>query len=263
MKTPITYYGGKQKLATTILKLLPTHSLYAEPFIGGAAIFFAKEPSKVEVINDVNSELVNFYRVVQNDFVSLEKHIRITLHSRDLFRKASVIYNNPDMFDEIKRAWAVWCLASQGFAGMLDGSWGYDVSKNTTSKKITNKREGFTEDFAIRLQNVQIECTDAIRIINSRDTPTSFFYCDPPYFNSDCGHYDGYTIDDFERLLKTLTKIKGKFLLSSYPSPILAKYKKAHGWHQLEIKQTVSVANNSGKPQKFKTEVLTANYPLK
>lgn len=262
MKTPITYYGGKQKLASTILKLLPEHSLYCEPFIGGAAIFFAKTPSKVEVINDVNSELINFYRVVQNDFVGLEKEVRITLHSRDLFRKASVIYNNPDMFTEIKRAWAVWCLAAQGFAGMLDGSWGYDITKNTTSKKITNKRESFTEDYAIRLQNVQIECTDAIRIIRSRDTKEAFFYCDPPYFNSDCGHYDGYSIDDFELLLKTLSKIEGKFLLSSYPSPILKQYTKRFGWHTIEIKQAVTVANNSKKPLKQKTEVLTYNYIL-
>ncbi|MBL7902960.1 MAG: DNA adenine methylase [Bacteroidia bacterium] len=263
MKTPITYYGGKQKLATTILKLIPSHKLYCEPFIGGAAVFFAKDPSSVEVINDVNSELINFYKVVQNDFVSLEKHIRITLHSRDLFRKASVIYNNPDLFSEIERAWAVWCLAAQGFSGILDGSWGYDIAKNTTSLKITNKRSSFTEDYAIRLQNVQIECTDALRIIKSRDNKGAFFYCDPPYYNSDCAHYDGYTIDDFEALLKTLAKIQGKFLLSSYPSPLLKQYTKAKGWHTLEMKFGVSVANtNSTKGQKVKTEVLTANYPL-
>lgn len=263
MKTPITYYGGKQKLAATILKLIPPHKLYCEPFVGGAAIFFAKEPSEIEVINDVNSEMINFYRVVQNDFVSLEKHIRITLHSRMSFRHASVIYNTPDLFSEVQRAWAVWCLASQGFAGMIDGSWGYDVSKNTTTKKISNKRSSFTEDYAIRLQNVQIECADALRIIRSRDNKAAFFYLDPPYYNSDCAHYDGYSLEDFEALLKTLTKVKGKFLLSSYPSPILKQYTKDMGWHHIEIKQTVSVANNTGKTGKAKTEVLTANYPLK
>jgi DNA adenine methylase len=263
MKTPITYYGGKQKLATTIIKLIPVHKLYCEPFIGGAAIFFAKEPSSVEVINDVNSEMINFYKTVQNDFTSLEKHIRITLHSRKSFREASVIYNNPDMFTEIQRAWAVWCLASQGFAGMLDGSWGYDVTKNTTTKKITNKRASFTEDYAIRLQNVQIECTDALRIIRPRDNKDAFFYCDPPYYNSDCAHYDGYTLEDFEGLLKLLSKLKGKFLLSSYPSQILKQFTKAMDWHTIEMKQTVSVANNNGKTGKQKTEVLTANYPIK
>lgn len=262
MKTPISYYGGKQKLATTILQLIPKHTLYCEPFIGGAAIFFAKHPSPVEVINDVNKEMINFYRTVQNDFVSLEKEIRITLHSRDLHRKANVIYQNPDMFSEIKRAWAVWVLSTQSFASMLDGSWGYDVSSNTTTKKISNKRDSFTEDYAIRLQNVQIECTDALRIIKARDTKESFFYCDPPYYNSDCGHYDGYSIEDYEALLKCLSGIQGKFLLSSYPSPILDQYVKQSGWHQREIEQCVSVANNNDKPLKKKTEVLTANYQI-
>jgi DNA adenine methylase len=263
MKTPITYYGGKQKLASTILKLIPEHKLYCEPFIGGAAIFFAKEPSGVEVINDVNSELINFYEVVKNDFASLEQKVRITLHSRTAFGDASYIYNRPHMFDRVQRAWAIWCLAAQGFAGILDGTWGYDVAKNTTSKKISNKREAFTEDYAIRLQNVQIECTDALRIIRSRDNDNAFFYCDPPYFNSDCAHYDGYSVEDFENLLKTLAQLQGKFLLSSYPSPVLKSYTKAQKWHTIEIKSGVSVANNnSSKGQKQKTEVLTANYPI-
>lgn len=264
LKTPVSYYGGKQKLATTILKLIPKHTLYCEPFVGGAAIFFAKEASAVEIINDTNKELINFYRTVQNDFVSLEKEIRITLHSRDLHRKAHVINGNPDMFSEIKRAWAVWVLSTQSFASKLDGNWGYDIAKNTTTKKITNKRDSFTEVFAMRLQNVQIECTDALRIIESRDTPEAFFYCDPPYYNSDCAHYDGYTLEDFERLLKVLSGIKGKFMLSSYPSPILKQYTKEQGWSQIEIEQSVSVANNNSKKgRKAKTEVITANYPLK
>ena len=260
MKTPVTYYGGKQKMVEHILPLIPQHDLYAEPFFGGGAIFFQKPPSKVEVVNDTNKELINFYRVVQNDFVSLEKYIRITLHSRDLHRKAKVVYENPDMFDEIKRAWAVWTLAAQSFSSSLDGTWGYDIAKNTTSKKIANKRESFTEEYAIRLQNVQIECTDAIKIIRSRDTKNSFFYCDPPYYNSDCGHYDGYSIDDFENLLKVLSKIEGKFLLSSYHSPILDQYKRDNYWEQKAFKSQISV--NKGGNGKEKTEVLTANYPI-
>lgn len=262
MKTPVSYYGGKQKLASTILKLIPKHQLYCEPFIGGAAIFFAKEPSGVEVINDTNKEMINFYRQVQLDFVSLEKEIKICLHSRALHKDAQVINGNPHLFNETKRAAAIWVLANQSFSSMLDGSWGYDKKKNTTSKKIHNKRESFTEELAIRLQNVQIECTDALRIITSRDEPDSFFYCDPPYYNSDCGHYDGYSIEDFENLLKKLSKIKGKFLLSSYPSPILKQYTNEFGWNTKTIEMEVTVANNGDKPRKSKTEVLTANYPI-
>jgi len=184
LKTPITYYGGKQMMARHILPMIPEHNLYCEPFAGGAAIFFAKPRSEIEVLNDTNRELINFYRVLQNDFTSLEKEINITLHSRDLHRKASVIYNNPDMFSELKRAWALWVLASQGFAGQLDSSWGYDLTKNSTPRRLNNKKEAFTIDFAIRMQEVHLECADALYIIRSRDIADAFFYVDPPYFNA-------------------------------------------------------------------------------
>ena len=261
LRTPLSYYGGKQKLCPKILELIPEHVLYGEPFIGGGAVFFGKPPSKVEVLNDTNKQLMNFYQVLKDDFVSLEKEIRITLHSRDLHRKASVIYNFPDMFNPVKRAWAVWVLSSQSFCAMLDASWGFDKIKASTSIKIQNKKDGFTEEYAIRLQNAQIECTDALYIIGSRDTENSFFYCDPPYFNSDCGHYDGYTEQDFENLLIHLSLIKGKFLLSSYPSKILDKYAREHKWHTWSIEQSVSINSKSGY-RKAKVEVLTANYPI-
>ena len=98
-----------------------------------------------------------------------------------------------------------------------------------------------------------------MRIIDSRDTEGSFFYLDPPYFNSDCGHYDGYSKDDFENLLKALSKVRGKFLLSSYPSDILAEFTARHGWQQKSIEQHVSI-NRGGANGKRKTEVLTWNY---
>lgn len=261
LKTPISYYGGKQKLATKIISIIPEHTLYCEPFLGGAAVFFAKQKSEIEVLNDTNRELINFYRVVKDDFISLEKEIRISVHSRDLHRKASVIYNHPDMFNEIKRAWAVWVLSTQSFSSQLDSSFGFDLSKNTTTKKIINNRDRFTEEMAIRLQNCQFESADALYVVKSRDTEESFFYLDPPYFNSDCGHYDGYSEDDFENLLKVLSSIKGKFLLSSYPSTLLKKYAAEHKWHIWSLETGVTI-NNKGGYQKRKIEVLTANYPI-
>lgn len=264
MKPPISYYGGKQKLATRIAAMMPEHNTYTEPFFGGGAVFFTKTKSEVEVINDTNRKLITFYRVVQNDFTSLEKEIRITLHSRDLHRKAKVVYDNPDMFSEVKLAWAVWTLATQSFSSQLGASFGYDIKRGSTSRKIKNKRESFTEDYAIRLQDVQIECTDALRIIESRDTTSTLHYCDPPYYNSDCGHYDGYSLTDFEALLKTLSKAKGNFILSSYPSEVLSDYTAKYKWHTQTVTQQVTVANpnKSNKPRKEKTEVITFNYEL-
>ncbi len=261
LRTPISYYGGKQKLATKIVSLIPEHTLYCEPFIGGAAVYFAKPQSKVEVINDTNSELINFYRVCKNKFHLLKAKVDVTLHSREQHDDAHVIYNKPHLFDEIERAWAIWVLACQSFCSQLDSNWGYDIKKHATSLKIHNRRDQFAGDLALRLQLTQIECADALYIIKSRDSEESFYYCDPPYFNSDCGHYDGYSEQDFENLLKLLASIKGKFLLSSYPSPLLKRYVKEHGWHMWSKESGVTVNNKSGY-QKRKVEVLTANYPI-
>lgn len=261
LKTPITYYGGKQRLVSTILPLVPEHTTYVEPFVGGGAVFWAKPPSHVEIINDYNRELINFYEVCKNEFIELEKMIRISLHSRSLHTDAAVMYDNPHLFTRIQRAWAVWILSSQGFASMLDGPWGYDIKSNTMGKKLKNKRDSFTEQFAIRLQNVQIENTDALRIIRSRDYNEAFHYCDPPYYNSDCGHYDGYSKDDFEMLLKTLANCEGQFLLSSYPSDVLKDYTKQNNWTTHRLEQSVSVTKTT-RGQKKKIEVLTANYDL-
>lgn len=261
MKTPITYYGGKQKLAPIIIKLIPSHILYAEPFSGGAAVFFVKKPSEVEVLNDLNGELINFYRVIKNQFDELLAEINNTLHSRKLHKHAYVIYSNPELFDPVKRAWAVWVLSSQGFSGKLDSVWGYDIEADSTSRKIYFNKIEFTEMYSRRLEKVQLENADALYIIRSRDSEESFFYCDPPYFNSNMGHYKGYTKKDFEELLQLLSTIKGKFLLSSYPSKLLQQYRSQHNWSTLTFEQLVTV-NVKTRSNKKKIEVLTANYPL-
>lgn len=261
LRPPLTYYGGKQTLAPLIISLLPEHTLYAEPFTGGGAVFFMKPRSTVEVLNDTNGELMNFYTVMRDQFRKLQMEIRKTLHSRDAHRQATVIYGNPDLFDKVKRAWAVWVLCAQSFASKMNGPWGYDKTNNTTSKRIANKRDNFRSHYLNRLRLVQLEHADARYIIQSRDTKDAFFYCDPPYFNSNMGHYKGYTEADFEALLCLLSGIKGRFLLSSYPSDILDKYAKKYGWQSKQIEKFVTV-NAKGGNQKKKTEVLTANYSI-
>ena len=262
MRTPLSYYGGKQQLAKLILGMIPEHRMYCEPFCGGAAVFFAKEPSKAEVINDANGEIVNFYEVLKRDFSALEREIEISLHSRKQHRQARVIYENPDMFDRIKRAWAVWMLANGSYGCAMDGGFGYDRTGNT-SKKLGNKRAAFTADYAGRLQRVQIECCDALRIVGSRDAPETFFYLEPPYVGSDMGHYDGYTQMDFDALLERLEAVQGKFLLSSFRNATLAKFTKRNGWHTVEVRMASPMTQGRNRSPKAKVEVLTANYPIR
>lgn len=259
IKPPLTYYGGKQKLSAIIVEKIPPHNLYCEPFAGGAAVFFAKPPSHVEVINDTNSELINFYKVCKSQFAELQKAINETLHSREAHRWAKTVNDNPGHFDTVKRAWAIWVLAEQSYCSKLNGTFGYSLTKPNISRKLANKCKAFTNILTARLRTTQIECADALYVIKSRDTPESFFYCDPPYFNSDCGHYKGYKESDFKELLLTLSKIKGKFLLSSYPSPLLQSFSKKQGWHVWTKESGTSVNAKSGY-LKRKVEVLTGNY---
>jgi DNA adenine methylase len=135
-----------------------------------------------------------------------------------------------------------------------------DITGGTT-KKLSNKRAGFSVDYAIRLQNAQIECCDALKVIRSRDSEKAFFYCDPPYVGSDQGHYDGYTQEDFDGLLGLLETIKGKFLLSSFRNKSLADSIKRNGWHSFELKMACSMTNRY-ESKRGKVEVLTANYPI-
>jgi DNA adenine methylase len=255
MKTPITYYGGKQQLVKELLPLIPKHRLYVEAFAGGGALFFAKPPSPSEILNDTNGEIENFYRTTKEQFEQLKNKIDGTLHSRNTHTQALYIYRHPLAFDNVTRAWAFWVVTNQGFSGKI-GSWAI-AKDNKTATTLFNKKEQFTTALAERLNYVQLESNDALKIIHRCDTPDTFFYLDPPYFNSDCGHYKGYTKEDYIRLLEQLSKLKGKFLLSSYPSELLTTYIKKYGWHYKEKTKKINVNHKS---EKQKTEVMVYNY---
>lgn len=257
LKTPITYYGGKQKMAAKILSLIPPHVTYCEPFFGGGAVFFQKEKSQVEIINDINRFVVNFYRQAKRNFRALHAKISETLHSRSLYSDARVMYEHPHLFTDLERAWAFWVLCNQGYLGKM-GSWGFSTGAQGTERQNKSKRADFTKEISDRLDLVQIECNDALYLIELRDRPETFFYLDPPYFNSNCGHYGGYTQADFERLLQLCASMQGKFLLSSYPSEILSRYTSEHGWHQVEMGMYCSASSK----RKAKIEVLTSNFAI-
>ena len=259
MKTPITYYGGKQSLLPVILPLFPPHEIYTETFGGGLAAFFAKRPVRSEVVNDTNGELINFYMILKTKFHELSLYIDTTLHSRSLHHDAWIIYTNPHLFSDVQRAWAVWVLSKQGFSGQLSSSFGYDVQGHSAATKIQNAKEALTIEYQKRLENVTIECRDGLEIIRAWDRENTFHYVDTPYFNSNCGHYDGYSQRDFENCLDVLEKVRGKFLLSNYPSHILKDRVEKNGWFYLEKEMNVSV---SGKFSKTKVERLAANYDI-
>lgn len=260
MKTPISYYGGKQNLVKEILPLIPEHRIYIEPFFGGGAVFFAKKPSEIEVINDVNHHVINFYKVLQQNFDELKKEIDLTLHSRALYAKASEIYKNPEIYKDVPRAWAFWVQTNMSFGRKIMAGWAFGRNNGGGSPScLMNKKESLQKDFSERLRNTFIECNDALNTIKNFDDKDAFIYVDPPYVSSEQGHYAGYTADDFETLLNALANIKGKFLLSSYPEDVLMDYRQKFGWNSNDIQQTIAV-DGRRKDAKKKIECLTMNF---
>lgn len=260
IKTPITYYGGKQNLAKLIVSLIPEHTVYTEAFAGGAAVFFLKEKVQNEIINDTDNFVTVFYKVLHQDFEGLKSKISETAYSRVAYNVALNMYKHPVFFNDLQRAWAFFVLTNMGFSGRI-GSFGC-YTKGTKAMGWENKKELLTLALKDRLKGTQIECTDALKILTLRDSPETFHYIDPPYFNSNMGHYGNYSKDDFIELLKVLSKLKGKFILSSYPSDLLKLYTKKFGWHTKTFDQLVTANQTKSKTNKIKTEVLTANFPL-
>jgi len=259
IKTPITYYGGKQTMVNKILPLIPAHKLYVEPFLGGGAVFWAKPKSEMECINDLNGHVVTFYRVLKEDFALLRRLILSTPSSRRIHRETEYILKNSEYYSDIRVAWAFWAQTNMSFSSTIFGGYGYGKDIQAV-KKIDSKKRMFTQALKKRLDRVDIECNDALKVIQSRDRQDTFFYIDPPYYNAHMGHYDGYTEAEFKELLSTLSEVKGNFLLSSYQSEPLQEYTDKMGWHQLQFVKAIVACK--GDRSKTKVEVLTANYQL-
>jgi DNA adenine methylase len=262
-KTPITYFGGKLNMLQHILPNIPEHKIYTETFFGGGAVFFAKEKADSEIINDSNAMVINFYEVCKIDFENLKIKIEATIFSRATYSVAWSIYRMPHLFNKLQQAWAFYIATNMGF-GCRIGSWGFDKYSKRV-KAFQNKKMRFDEAICKRLSNAQIEHTNACKVLELYNTDDAFHYIDPPYINSNQGHYDGYIEEDFKRLLDILSKVKGKFLLSSYPSKLLETYIKKNSWHTKQFSKTLTIKKGvAGKSRDSrKIEVLTANYPLK
>lgn len=248
--------------------MMPAHKIYVEPFFGGGAVFFRKAKAGIEVINDHDNTLMNFYSCVQNRFDELQQLISQTLHSETMYYHAKDIWNNRVEASEIEKAWAVWIITNGSYTGSMHGGWKWcnGTSGGHTGTFIKNKRNDFQEQLHQRLDQVQISCRDAIRVISDRDTPDTFFYIDPPYPGSFQGHYKGYTMEDLEELLSVLISIKGRFVLSNYWSKLLKRTIKNNKWNYREIEVNLKIKNlGRGTRQKkteSRTEVLVYNYVI-
>jgi DNA adenine methylase len=217
MNSPITLIGGKSRLAKQIIKYFPDHSCYCEPFAGGAQVFFRKPPSKVEVLNDLDGEIVNLYRVCQSHPEELMRCLRYHLISRQWFEL--IKRADPSSLTDIQRASRFFYLQRAGFGGrMLNPNYGHVVHG---SQRLGPGRFPFLIEAAHRrLHNVQIECLPYEQILEKYDHTNTLFYLDPPYLNRRYYRHN-FAEKDFVTLASRLAKLRGTFVLSINDSPVL------------------------------------------
>lgn len=265
-RTPITYYGGKQFLVPKLLPLIPKHDHYIEPFCGGSALFFGKDEhiSTNETLNDTYSLVVSFYRQMQLNFDALLEEVESLPHSREIyhqyFRLFKGLKTNNFQATEFEKAVCFYVLSSQGFGSLVGKGWGMvKKDKKTSSIACANKIDTF-KVLKHRLSRCQIEKLDAIDCIKGYDWEKSFFYVDPPYINTDCGHYDKYKVEDYENLLTTLSSIKGKFMLSSFPNEYLDNAITTYGWNTTTFTMNRCMRKATG--YEAKKEQVVMNYTI-
>lgn len=232
-------------MAHNIIPHIPRHTVYVEPFVGGAAIFWMRRIPKInnsnnycEVLNDKDEEIVNFYRVLQNpkSFAEFQHRLDFTPYSRLEHKKAkSRTGATPE-----ERAWDFLVNVLMGFGGQLDNGYGYALKSRNLATYFARQKD--LRQYAQRLLSVNIECCDALEIIRRYDSPQTFFYCDPPYPGSVQGHYKGYSIEDYQNLIDTLKTIQGSFILSNYRQGI-----EPPEWESYDFKAQMSATNGKNR----------------
>lgn len=257
LKPLISYYGGKQRIASKIIKYIPKHTVYVEPFFGGGAVMFAKPYPKItngdhyrEIINDKDELLINLYRVCQDrtKFDELKYRLGYTPCAQSEHTRAKEILKNK-IGSDIDLAWAYFVSIFMSFSNTISGGFSYTTFGKDFAKVWQNKIQ--IEPFFDRLRHVTIFNEDAISVIKRVDSPHTFFYCDPPYPGANQGHYSGYTVEDFNSLCETLNSCKGSFIFSNYNQEM--KY----NWKRVEIEAVASSAKTARyATKKSRTEII-------
>lgn len=261
MRTPLTYYGGKQRLAAQIVALMPPHRSYLEPFAGGAAVLFHKPRAERETLNDLDGTIMRFWRVVRERPDELAAAIAATPYSRaewqtarepaddDLEAARRLLVEVDQSFSRSRESWSIPCIG-EGRGRWQPGSWA-----NLPPKILAA---------ATRLQNVALEQRDALELLPRWDRHDALIYADPPYAGprrTEPGK--GYRVeasDLWPRLVDALLELRhARVILSGYPCDEADRL----GWRSvpLRVKRTVQSRDGSSLPDAPEVVWLSPNVP--
>ncbi|NIH11265.1 MAG: DNA adenine methylase [Serratia symbiotica] len=246
----IPWVGGKRRLAKHLLPLFPQHKCYVEPFCGGAALFFRKKASKVEVINDINGELINLYRVVKNHLEEFVRQFKWALSSRQIFdwQKATPT----EVLTDIQRAARFYYLQNMAFGAKVEGQ---TFGTATTAPMGINllRLEETLSIAHLRLARTTIEHLSWVECIEKYDRPHTLFYLDPPYWGTQ-GYGVEFGLEQYEAIAHLARTIKGNMIISVNDIP---EMRQAFSDLQIEV---VSLKYSLGNSSLARRELIVRNF---
>lgn len=250
LNPPICRVGGKSKLRKTILGMIPKHTCYIELFFGAGWVYFGKETSKIEVVNDIDKELINLFRTIKYHAPEIDRLLEYEFSGRDIFEE----YKNCTLeyMTEIHRAIRFLYLITQSFGGK-GNNYGYGTTTRPGQQIFYNDMLLKLRD---RLKNTYVENLSFEKIIDKYDREHSFFFCDPPYIET-CDYGNKFKEEEHRELSDKLKNLKGKFLLTINDHPLSRELYKDFNIKEVQVNYSVSKeAKARGKYQ----ELIITNY---
>lgn len=231
----VPWLGGKRRLADRLIPLFPQHDCYVEAFCGGAALYFLRPmPAKTEVLNDINGELVNLYRVVQHHLEEFVRQFKWALSSREVFKWQQL--TRPETLTDIQRAARFYYLQHHAFGGRVAGQ---SFGTATTAPAINLCRiEEQLSAAHLRLAGTYIENLPWLDVMQRYDRAHTFIYADPPYWDTE-GYGTDWTFDNYERMADFMRRAKGKVMVSINDHPEIQRCFEGFWTEGLEIRYSV------------------------
>jgi DNA adenine methylase len=262
VKPPAPYFGSKARIAEKIVAMFPEHRHYVEPYCGALSVLLVKPPSRMETVNDLDGDLMCFWRVLREQPERLVRACELTPHARAELEAAW-----EPTTDDVERARRVWVRLSQGRGGMTRRTgWRHYVTTSGSSIGMPGYLEAYRERLlpaADRLRSVSLECLPALTLIGKYGAAAdALLYVDPPYLgttrtdsNSRYG-VEMRTEAEHRELAAALADCRASVVLSGYDSPLYADL--YAGWYRHEL----ATMTGNARSAKRRTEVLWANRPL-
>lgn len=250
----IPWLGGKRRLADKLISLFPPHECYVELFAGGAALYFLRpQPAPVEILNDINGELINLYRVVQHHLEEFVRQFKWSLSSRQVFKWLQ--NTNPEPLTDIQRAARFYYLQHHAFAGRV--AW-QSFGTATTAPAINLLRI----EESLSAAHLRMACGTVVESLPWRDCltrydrPHTLFYADPPYWQTE-GYGVPFPFEEYEALSASMRNCKGKVIVSINDHPDIRRVFDGLTFYELDI--TYSVGSNRAGSKASK-ELIICNW---